>query len=130
MRRASPYLLAGFLAGAGTSHFLVPGFYDQMVPKALPGPARAWTWGSGIAELAVAASVANPRTRTRGALTAAALFVAVFPANVQMAANAQGAAERVVTYGRLPLQLPLVVWAWRVSRGSARSASSAPAPRE
>jgi uncharacterized membrane protein len=120
MGRLSPYLLAGLLAGAGTTHFLAPGFYDQMVPDPLPGAARAWTIGSGVAELAVAAAVANPRTRRRGALTAAALFVAVFPANIKMALDAEGTGERVLTYARLPLQLPLVVWAWKVSRGTPR----------
>ena len=120
MRRASPYLLAGLLAGAGASHFLVPGFYDRMIPSVLPGPARAWTVGSGVAELAVAASVAHPRTRRRGALTAAALFVAVFPGNVKMALDAESTGERFATWARLPLQLPLVVWAWRVSRASGR----------
>ena len=120
MSRFSPYLLAGFLAGAGATHFTSPRFYDQMVPRALPGPPRAWTWGSGIAELAVAATVANPRTRRKGALAAAALLVAVFPANVQMARDSQGVKAQALTHARLPLQLPLVRWAWRVSRASAR----------
>lgn len=120
MSRVSPYLLAGFLAGAGTTHFTHPRFYDQMVPPTLPGPPRAWTWGSGVAELAVAAAVANPRTRRRGALAAMTLFVAVFPANVKMARDAEGFRDQALLYGRLPLQLPLVRWAWRVRRGSAR----------
>jgi uncharacterized membrane protein len=120
MSRVSPYLLAGFLAGAGATHFTHPRFYDRMVPRALPGPARAWTWGSGVAELGVAVAVANPRTRRRGALAATTLFLAVFPANVQMARDARGVRDRALTYGRLPLQLPLVRWAWRVRRASAR----------
>ncbi|MDP9182058.1 MAG: hypothetical protein M3P04_04695 [Actinomycetota bacterium] len=120
MSRISPYLLAGLLAGAGTTHFTHPRFYDQIVPQALPGPARAWTWGSGVVELVLAATVATPGTRRKGAFAAAALFVAVFPANVQMAMDSQGVKAQVLTYGRLPLQLPLVLWAWRVSRASAR----------
>ena len=120
MGRLSPYLLAGLLAGAGTTHFTKPAFYDPMVPRELPGPARAWTYGSGVAELAVAAAVANKRTRKRGALAAVALFVAVFPGNLQMAKDAKGAKAKSVTYARLPLQLPLITWAWRVSRESPR----------
>jgi uncharacterized membrane protein len=118
MRRASPYLLAGVLAGAAATHFTHPRFYDRMVPRPLPGPPRAYTWGSGVAELAVAGTLLSPRTRRRGALAAAGLFVAVFPANVQMALDARGSRERFLTYARLPLQLPLVAWAWRVSRTS------------
>jgi hypothetical protein len=37
-----------------------------------------------------------------------------------MARDAEGAKAQAVTYARLPMQLPLVRWAWRVSRGSAR----------
>jgi uncharacterized membrane protein len=120
LRSASPYLLAGLLAGAGATHFTIPRFYDAIVPHALPGPPRAWTYGSGLAELAVASTLVRPSTRRRGGLLAAALFVAVFPANVQMAADAKGVKNRAIAYGRLPLQLPLVRWGWRVSRAAGR----------
>ena len=107
------------------THFVKPGFYDPMVPDPLPGSARTWTYLSGVAELLVAGAVTNPRTRKRGALAAAALLVAVFPANVKMALDADSTAEKVLTYARLPLQVPLVVWAWKVSRASGRSGSRA-----
>lgn len=111
-------LLAAFLASAGATHFVAPRFYDAIVPPALPGPARAWTIGSGIAELAVAAAVANRSTRRIGATAAFVLFLAVFPANVQMALDWQDepTARRVAAWVRLPLQIPLLVWAWRVRR--------------
>ena len=123
LRNASPYLLAALLTGAGLTHFVKPGFYDPIVPHALPGPARAWTYASGVAEVGVAAAVAVPRTRRRGALLAALLFVAVFPANVQMAVDARGAVAKSIAYARLPLQVPLVVWAWRVRRAHGRAGS-------
>lgn len=123
-QKSSPYLLTALLAGAGVTHFVKPGFYDPIVPRALPGPPRAWTYASGVAELGVAAAVLRPDTRQRGALAALALFVAVFPANVQMAADAEGAAMKAIAYGRLPLQVPLVVWAWKVSRASRVSTTS------
>jgi uncharacterized membrane protein len=121
-RAASPWLLAGLLGGAGLLHLLVPGPYDRIVPGWLPAP-RAWTYGSGVVELAVAAAVAAPRTRRQGALAAAVLFVAVFPANVQMALDAESTPARAVAYARLPLQVPLVLWALQVrrQRGSGRS---------
>lgn len=112
----SPYLLGALLTGAGASHFTHPTFYDRMVPRRLPGPARAWTWASGLAEVGVGAAVLRPRTRKRGALAATALFIAVFPGNLQMAADATGVQDRAVTYARLPMQVPLVRWAWRVFR--------------
>ncbi|MGK5442282.1 hypothetical protein ACSNN7_10755 [Micromonospora sp. URMC 105] len=116
--RGEAAALAGLLATAGVTHFLRPRFYDAIVPRALPGPARLWTYASGVAELAVAAAVAHPATRRRGGLAAAALFAAVLPANVQMAADwrDQGPARRAVAYGRLPMQAPLIWWALRVAR--------------
>jgi uncharacterized membrane protein len=110
--------LAALLATSGTLHFLTPRPYDSIVPRSLPGSRRTWTYLSGAAELAVAAAVAHPRTRRAGGLAAAALFVGVFPANVKMAVDWSTAspAKRAIAYGRLPLQLPLILWARRVAR--------------
>ena len=111
--------LAALLGTAGVAHLVAPAFFDAMVPAELPGGPRPWTYASGVAELGVAAAIAVPRTRRLGGLAAAALFVAVFPANVKMAVDwsDRSLAEQLLAYGRLPLQIPLVLWAWRVYRG-------------
>src|SRR5699024_4393252 len=83
-RRTSAFL-ATLLGAAGVLHFARPAPFDSIVPPALPGPARTYTYASGAAELATAALLAVPRTRRLGGIAAAALFVAVFPANLQMA---------------------------------------------
>lgn len=114
LRAASPYLLAGLLLGAGVTHFVRPEFYDGLVPPFLGDP-RPWVYGSGVLELAVGAAVAVPRTRERGALAAAVLFVAVFPGNVY-AALEPGDLPRWATIARLPLQVPLVLWALQIRR--------------
>ncbi|MEU5704827.1 DoxX family protein [Streptomyces aurantiacus] len=121
----SPLLLAGLLASAAVAHFAVPRQFDAMIPSALPGAARHWTYASGVVELALAAGVAVPRTRRVAALAAAGFFVGVFPANVQMAVDARHgpAPRKAVTLARLPLQVPLVLWA----RGVARGGSAGPA---
>jgi uncharacterized membrane protein len=113
--------LALLVAGAGLTHFVVPHVYDAIVPRALPGPARAWTIGSGVVELTCAAAVANRPTRRAGALATLLLFVLVFPANVQMALDWQddGMLRRIGSLVRLPLQAPLIMWAWRVARDDA-----------
>ncbi|RSM69883.1 hypothetical protein DMB66_10165 [Actinoplanes sp. ATCC 53533] len=110
--------LAGLLAASGVLHFVAPKPYDAIVPRSLPGAPRTWTLLSGAAELAVAAAVANPGTRRLGGLAAAGLFAAVFPANVQMAADWRHASptRRAIAYGRLPLQIPLVLWGLHVAR--------------
>ncbi|MGQ4365936.1 DoxX family protein [Streptomyces sp. SAS_272] len=116
----SPLLLAGLLATAGVAHFAVPRSFDATVPRALPGSARAWTYASGVAELALAAGVALPRTRKAAALATAAFFVGVFPANVKMAWDwrHRPTALKAVAVGRLPLQAPLVLWARSVANGT------------
>ncbi|MCU1397456.1 MAG: hypothetical protein JWN62_565 [Acidimicrobiales bacterium] len=115
-------ILLGILATAGVAHFVVPAGFDSTVPRALPGTARFWTYISGVAELAVAMAVARPRTRRLGGLAAAALFVAVFPANVQMAIDFSDRpiGQRLLAYGRLPLQVPLVWLAITVMRRASR----------
>jgi uncharacterized membrane protein len=115
-------VLAGVLLVAGTTHLLRPGFYDPIVPRALPGAPRAWTYGSGLAEFGVAVALLVPTSRRWAALAAAALFVAVFPANVQMAVDGgypghSGAlGSPVLAWARLPLQVPLVWWSLSLAR--------------
>jgi uncharacterized membrane protein len=122
--RRSATVLAGALGTMSVLHFAVPEPFDGLIPDWLPGSARAWTYGSGIAELVTAALVAAPATRRRGALVAAALFVGVFPGNVQMAVDwaDRSVLEQAVAYGRLPLQLPLILWALRVAKVDVRAA--------
>lgn len=99
-------------------HFVVPAFYDQMIPERLPGSARTWTLGSGVVEIATGAVVANRRTRRLGALAAAGVFVGVFPANIKAVLDANRGrapmALKIGTVARLPLQWPMITWAMRV----------------
>ncbi|WP_433057845.1 DoxX family protein [Dactylosporangium sp. CS-033363] len=110
--------LAALLGAAGITHFARPRPYDAIVPRSLPGPARAYTYASGACELLLAAGLAHPRTRRAAGLAAAGFFVAVLPANVQMAVDWRHAspAKRAIAWGRLPLQVPLVWWALRAAR--------------
>ncbi|WP_047466854.1 DoxX family protein [Streptomyces sp. M10] len=129
----SALFLSGLLAAAGTAHFVAPRGFDAIAPEALPGDPRRWTRLSGVAEVALAAGVAHPRTRrlavahprTRrlAAGLTGAFFVAAFPANLQMAADWRNRSpvRRAVAYGRLPLQVPLVLWAESVRRGAGRA---------
>lgn len=121
----SALVLAALLGTAAAAHAAMPESFDRIVPRALPGEPRMWTYLSGAAELAVAAAVAHPRTRRHGALAAACLFTAVLPANIQMALDwkERPAPLRIAAYARLPLQIPLVTWALKV-RAGARSSSA------
>ncbi|MGP9537942.1 DoxX family protein [Brachybacterium sp. AOP43-C2-M15] len=110
--------LSALLVGAGVAHLVRPEPFDRIVPRALPGPARHYTCASGIAELGVAGLLAIPRTRRVGGLAAFALFVAVFPANLQMAHDWRHARprKRAIALGRLPLQGVLVALALHAAR--------------
>ncbi|WP_298459225.1 MauE/DoxX family redox-associated membrane protein [uncultured Cellulomonas sp.] len=129
---ASALALAALLGAAGVTHLRRPDLYDRLIPRWL-GPPRPWVLGSGVAELACAAAVAHPATRRTGALATAALFVAVFPGNVQMALDARPGARSparrpAVAWGRLPLQVPLVMWAWRTAAAVHRTVGESPSP--
>ncbi len=106
------------LLASGLTHLFRPQVFDPLIPRALPGSARTWTYGSGVAELVVAAALTVPTTRRLGATAAAALFVVVFPGNITMTVNAfrtpASTGRRLATVVRLPLQIPLIAWAWRV----------------
>lgn len=119
-RTRSPLLLAGLMAGAGVLHFAVPKVLDATVPRILPGTPRTWTYASGVVELALAAGIAHPRTRGAAARATAGFFVGVFPANVQMAVDWRDRPrpQRAAALARLPVQLPLVLWARSVARGA------------
>lgn len=123
---AAPWLLAGLLATAGVLHLVAPRPFETLVPEQLPGSPRAWVLASGLAEIACAAAVAVPVTRRAGGWATAALFVAVFPGNVQMALDggARGVdgwlGSAAVAWARLPLQVPLVLWAVGVARRAER----------
>jgi uncharacterized membrane protein len=114
-------LLIVLLTTSGIMHFIKPGPFISIVPKALPRKAELVAI-SGAAELACAAMLAHPATRPVGGPITAALFAAVFPANVSMTltSGSRPLWYRAVLWLRLPLQIPLVLWALRVGREAAR----------
>src|SRR3954453_7218447 len=111
--------LSALLAGSGVLHFVAPKPYDRLIPPFLGRP-RPWVYGRGVAELMCAAGGAVPRSRRSGALASAALLVAIFPGNIWMAVT-PGAVPRWLAVTRLPLQVPLVLWALRVHRDAPKS---------
>ncbi|MFD3533664.1 DoxX family protein [Streptomyces sp. NPDC058664] len=114
----SAFLLAGLLASAGVAHFVAPKQFDAIVPRALPGSPRTWTTASGVVELALAAGLALPATRRATARATALFFAGVFPANVKMAYDWRNRSTpaKALAYGRLPLQIPLILMAREAGR--------------
>lgn len=115
------WALSVLLTVTGVLHFVAPSGFESIVPRVL-GPPAFWVRASGAAELGCAALLAVPSTRRWGGWATAALFVAVFPANVTMALQSlDGRGSVLVAFGRLPLQVPLVLWAVHVARRAAPS---------
>lgn len=114
-----PVMMATVLAGMGVLHVATPRPFDALIPRALPGSTRAWTYGSGVAELAVAGLLAVPGTRRAGGRAAQVLFLAVWPGNFYHAWRARNASPltRAITLARLPLQIPMIAAAGRIAAG-------------
>lgn len=116
MALLSRYALALLFVGAGVLHFLRPATYLAIMPPALPAP-LALVYVSGFFELVGGLGLLPSRTRRLAGWGLLALLVAVFPANVYMALiHEQLHIPGWVAWGRLPLQLPLLWWVWRVIR--------------
>lgn len=114
------YRVAAMLLGVGTLHFLAPKPFDAIVPAELPGSARFYTYASGVAEVGVGAALLPRRTRRLAALAAAVLFVGVFPANINMCRLWWNKPwpMRIAALARLPLQVPMITTALKISRNS------------
>ena len=115
--------MGAWLIGMGALHFVAPKPFDTIVPAELPGSQRSYTLASGVAEVGAGGLLMVPKTRRVGALAAIALFIAVFPANVNMARMwfkdpAKPLPMRVAALARLPLQIPMIVQALKVYRES------------
>jgi uncharacterized membrane protein len=120
--RLSLFALCALIGGSGILHSLVPAPYRRIVPAPLRPQAAAIVAVSGACELVCAALLAAPYTRRLGANATAALLIAVFPANVQMALDTLHLGVSPSPVGiaaawlRLPLQYPLIRWALRFRR--------------
>jgi uncharacterized membrane protein len=119
--------LAAIFAGSAVIHLLKPDFYEPLIPEPLGSP-RAWVWGSGIAELALAGLLLDKRRRKFAGLASAALLVGVFPANIKMALDGGAqdldglAGSSLLAYLRLPLQVPMVWWALNIAKSGSLQA--------
>lgn len=120
------YRMAAMLIAIGAGHFLSPKPFDTIVPAELPGSPRFYTYASGAAEIGVGTMLLVPRTRRMAALAAAALYLAVFPANINMVRlwwNRPGIQKwpaRAFALARLPFQLPMVTRALAIRRDAPR----------
>lgn len=116
--------LTGLLfVGAGALHFVSPRTYERIMPRYLPLH-RELVYLSGALELLGGIGLFPERTRRISGLGLVFLLVAVWPANLQMLLDARAAGKLrwwvALLWVRLPLQLALIAWVWRVSSRETR----------
>ena len=114
-------ILAICIIVVGVTHFLVPGEYVKIVPPQLPYP-LGLVYLSGFYEILGGIGLLVPPVSQAAAWGLLALFIAVYPANINMAVNLIKI-EHIpnspwVHVVRLPLQAVLIAWAWWYTKSS------------
>lgn len=110
--------LAAILATSGVIHLVRPETYESIMPDFVPAH-REVIYASGVVELVCAAGLLSSRFRGPAGWVSVALLMAVFPANLKMAADSTKTSNtgfKAVAIGRLPLQVPLIRTALKAAR--------------
>jgi uncharacterized membrane protein len=118
IRGLARWTMAGAMVGVGTLHLVVPKPFVDIVPKILPAPLEL-VYISGVAEILGGLGLLIPTLRRAAGWGLVALYIAVFPANVNMAINnmpLNGEHHPRLLWARLPLQAVLIAWALWCSR--------------
>jgi uncharacterized membrane protein len=113
LKLVSQVVLSVLFIVAGLNHFLNSGLYLQIMPPYLP-------WGlflvylSGVFEILFGALVFFPKFTKLAARGLILLLIAIFPANLHMALNANDYAfiPSIFLWLRLPFQFVLIAWAY------------------
>ncbi len=104
---------------AGILHFVATDAYISIMPDYLPLH-RELVYLSGIFEILFGLGLLWHKTREAAGTCLILLYLAILPANFNMAVqDIQPAGFHIsafLLWARLPLQLVFIYWAWRVSR--------------
>jgi uncharacterized membrane protein len=111
-------VLAFAMMSVGILHFTSPEPFVRIVPAILPAP-LALVYLSGIAEFAGGFGILIPTFRRAAGWGLIALYIAVFPANINMALNHLPLGNDPVPlwtlWMRLPFQFVFMAWAYWVA---------------
>ena len=116
-------ILGLFYVVAGINHFRSPLSYVAIMPSYIPWP-LVMIYISGVAEILGGIGVlvpdgfVFPRTRAFAAWGLVALLIAVLPVHINMCLHPEQfpGVPLWAIWLRLPLQLPLILWAWYYTR--------------
>jgi uncharacterized membrane protein len=113
VRKSLTWAVAGFYVFAGVSHFVKTASYLKIMPPDVPWP-QTMVYLSGAAEIAGGLGLLPRLFRGWAASGLISLLVAVFPANIYMAANHVQVTSTPLPgwllWTRLPVQLLLIWW--------------------
>lgn len=120
--RVARTIMGVFYVLAGVAHFLNTRRYESVMPDYLPAH-HELVLISGAAEIAGGLGVLISQTRRAAAYGLIILLIVVMPANVWMVQHPERypSIPQWLLWVRLPLQLPLIWWAWLYSRGESKS---------
>ncbi|MEL6139180.1 MAG: hypothetical protein AAFR42_17460 [Cyanobacteria bacterium J06628_6] len=129
-RRKLRGVLAVCMIVAGILHFAITDSFVTIVPGFLPFPA-ALVYISGVIEIVLGTALLVPQVQQLAAWGLVALFIAVYPANINMAVNDLLLEEVpnswIFHVVRLPLQFVLIAWAYWFTRPATAADLEAPA---
>ncbi len=117
------YLMGLFYVVAGINHYVHPAMYLAVMPPYIPWP-LGMVYVTGIAEVLGGIGVMIPdgfvfsRTRAGAAWGVVALLICIWPVHINMCLH-PGMFPGVPLWAiwvRLPLQIPLIAWAWLYTR--------------
>lgn len=123
LRPALRVLLAIGMVAIGVLHFVAPGPFTKIVPAWLPAP-LALVLISGAFEILGGVGLLIPRVRRAASYGLVLLYLAVFPANINMAVNHVTLGTDIPTWAlwaRLPFQvlfIALALWVGRDERAT------------
>ncbi|HZS38542.1 MAG TPA: DoxX family membrane protein [Polyangia bacterium] len=113
------WTLAAIMVAIGVSHFADVEPFVRMVPAWLPWP-RLLVLVSGACEIAGGLGLLVAPLRRAAAWGLVLLYLAVFPANINMALHhVQPYARHIpdaLLWARLPFQALFIAWAWWFTR--------------
>jgi uncharacterized membrane protein len=117
---AGRILLAILFIVAGALHFLITPVYVNIMPSFLPAPTLL-VQISGVAEILGGIGLLVPAAQSAAAWGIILLLIAVLPANLNMALHASHwpGIPPWLLWARLPLQIPLIYWAFFYTHRSA-----------
>jgi uncharacterized membrane protein len=112
--------MAAFFIAGGIGHFVIPGFYLDMMPPWIPAHVLM-VQISGVAEIAGGLGILLPPTRRLAGMGLILLLIAVFPANLYMATSGAPLTHQpswipnpttTARWVRLPIQLVFIFLVW------------------